>query len=80
MADPAWFLLYGGSSPDGASNGTHGVYVGRTTDPAVAREHLRQCRADLYSTGHVRVATDTQFLRADDVESLNRMTKDVFRG
>lgn len=50
-----WFLLYGGSSPDGLGVGR---YVGRTIDPRVASAHFRKCKADPYSTGYVKIVQD----------------------
>lgn len=55
-----WFLLYGGSSEDGLGPG---IYIGRTTDEAVARKHAEECSKNPYSTGYVNVVTDDKILR-----------------
>lgn len=68
MSEPTWFLLYGGTSEDGAGPG---VYVGRTTDPKVATNHNRNIKRDPYSTGYVLVVTDTQCRRAWSSESFS---------
>jgi hypothetical protein len=54
-AEPAWFLLYEGSSPDGRGTAE---YVGRTTDPVVARAHHAKVSSNPYSTGYVQRITD----------------------
>lgn len=51
-----WFLLYGGSSADGAGPGG---YIGRTEDPEAVKSHLAKIEADLYSTGYVVIVTDS---------------------
>lgn len=56
-----WFLLYGGSSVDGAGPGK---YEGRTTDKATAFAHSEKCRRNPYSTGYVLVVTDAKVERA----------------
>ncbi len=62
MSEP-WFLLFGGSSPDGRGEGK---YIGRTTDPKAAAWHWRKVHADPYSTGYVLIVTDKSLARADE--------------
>jgi len=52
-----WYLLFGGSSPDGRGEGD---YVGRTTDKKVAFKHFNRISKDPYSTGCVKIITDTR--------------------
>lgn len=52
-----WFLLYGGTSCDGAGPGK---YIGRTLDVDEARKHFLKCRKNPYSTGKVEIITDTE--------------------
>ena len=52
-----WYLLYGGTSSDGAGGGS---YVGRTTSKEEAIEHWTNCRRDPYSVGGVSVLTDKE--------------------
>lgn len=59
--DDRWFLLYGGSSPDGRGAGR---YIGRTTDVKVALKHWREIKKDPYSTGCVDIITNTNIVRA----------------
>lgn len=59
--EATWFLLYGGTSADGAGPGK---YVGRTTDPEVARAHHHEVKNDPYSTGYVEIVTDSTCRRA----------------
>ena len=62
-----WFLLFGGSSVDGRSNGSHcGPYEGRTTDRVVAQKHYREMRRNPYSIGEVRIITDDSVRVATD--------------
>ncbi len=72
-----WFLLYGGSSEDGSGGG---VYVGKTADPSVAREHAREVRRSPYSTGYVLVVTDTAVHRCHSVDDVIRRTKEAANG
>jgi hypothetical protein len=51
----AWYLLFDGTSVDGSG---HGCYVGRTTDPEVAKAHFEKCRSDPYNVGDVQIVTD----------------------
>lgn len=51
-------LPIGGSSADGRGDGK---YIGRTTDPVVAKAHAKKCEKNPYSTGYVlRVDDETQ--------------------
>ncbi len=53
-----WFLLFDGSSPDGRG---YPDYIGRTTNRKEAHKHYRLCKDNPYSTGCVKVATDTEY-------------------
>lgn len=52
-----WYILYGGQSVDGLGPGR---FCGRTTDINRALEHYRSVRKNPYSTGGVRIVTDTR--------------------
>ena len=52
----AWYLLYGGQSVDGSGPG---VYLGRTCNVFEAARHYREISDNPYSTGYIRVITDT---------------------
>lgn len=65
-----WYLLFGGSSPDGRGEGG---YVGRTIDKKLAFKHFNRISKDPYSTGYVTVITDTSVHRAT-LEDFNRAT------
>jgi hypothetical protein len=56
-----WFLLFGGTSPDGRGQP---VFVGRTTDKAKARKHYAKCRKNPHSIGSVWIVTDSTFTMA----------------
>ena len=56
MAEPSWYLLYGGHSEDGRGPGK---YVGRTLFRQEALDHAAKCAADPYSTGYAVEVTDT---------------------
>jgi hypothetical protein len=56
-----WYLLFGGTSVDGAGQGQ---YMGRTTDKEVARQHYQACANNPYSTGNVIIVTDTDYQQA----------------
>lgn len=56
-----WFLLYGGTSEDGAGPGR---YVGRTTDRDAALRHFHEIKRNPYSTGGVDIVTDSTLRRA----------------
>ena len=59
--NPTWFLLFGGSSPDGRGDPE---YVGRTLDADEARKHFLACQKDPYSKGCVKIASDKSYTRA----------------
>jgi hypothetical protein len=51
-----WYLLYDGDSPDGRGIPS---YIGRTLDRNIAWAHHEKCKSP-YSTGRVKIITDTQ--------------------
>lgn len=57
---PRWFLLYGGTSPDGLGQAT---YAGRTMNPAFAAKFAADLKTDPHSTGYVEVVTDSKIVR-----------------
>lgn len=63
-----WFLLFGGSSPDGCGPGK---YVGRTCNAETAIGHIRSVEADSYSTGYVVLfgSVNIQCRREQDLRS-----------
>jgi hypothetical protein len=63
MSNEVWYLLFGGTSDDGAGPGK---YIGRTTDYEEAREHYEECKRNPYSVGYVMIVTDTRYDRAWD--------------
>lgn len=66
MITSTWFLLYGGFSEDGRSNGCGpGTYLGRTICKTEAQAHEKKCRKDPYCIGGVEVITDTKRERAN---------------
>jgi hypothetical protein len=56
-----WYLLFDGMSEDGRGQGS---FVGRTTDPRVAKKHYEACKKDPYSIGGVKIVTDEKLLAA----------------
>lgn len=54
---PAWFILYDGSSEDGMGSPQ---FSGRTTSVRIAKAHFIKCKADPYCTGKVQVVTDRE--------------------
>lgn len=50
-----WFLLFGGSSPDGRGEPK---FIERTTNKRKAKSHYKKCEKDPYSTGQVMIVTD----------------------
>lgn len=75
--DNPMFALYDGYSNDGRGNAN---YVGRTTDPSVAYEHYKKVVDNPYSTGYVRIYTDTlarQLIFRDDLEWIEREANKV---
>jgi hypothetical protein len=61
VSNEVWYLLFGGTSDDGAGDGK---YIGRTTDYEEAREHYEECERNPYSVGKVIIVTDTRHCRA----------------
>ena len=55
-AHETWYLLYGGQSVDGSGPG---VYLGRTCNVFEAGRHYIEINSNPYSTGYIRVVTDT---------------------
>jgi hypothetical protein len=60
-----WFLLFSGQSADG--NGQP-KYIGRTLDKKIALKHYKQCKKNPYSTGCVKIVTDTSYITATDTD------------
>lgn len=63
-----WFLLFGGDSVDGMGSPK---YIGRTTDPLVAKKHFRQIKKNPYSTGKVIICDDSKHVgvfRLEDIK------------
>lgn len=67
-AQPTWYLLYEGTSPDGRGSAE---YVGRTIDPAVARAHHKKVHGSPYSTGYVMRITDGYARRVIDIGGID---------
>lgn len=63
--DEVWFLLEGGSSPDGRGPGR---YEGRTTKVVDAVKHYKKVKKNPYSTGRVIVITDTKHTMIHQIE------------
>ena len=55
--DMPWFLLFEVHSMDGAGPGT---YIGRTTDPQIAKQWHDQCK-EPWTHGYVVICTDDTY-------------------